>query len=138
MEDAEAGAQQNVSDRQRNETRGKTQEHEEDAHDGDDADGERAAADERCAVEQEPHRGQRCELTTVEVHNAEGTKADPIQNFFLERYGAAYANELNTFIAAVESGNRNPKPSGFDGLQAQKLADAATVSWQTGKPVKVS
>ena len=76
--------------------------------------------------------------TTVEVHNAEGTKADPIQNFFLERYEAAYANELNTFIAAVESGNRNPKPSGFDGLQAQKLADAATVSWQTGKPVKVA
>ncbi len=76
--------------------------------------------------------------TTVEVHNAEGTRADPIQNFFLERYGAAYANELNTFIAAVESGNRNPSPSGFDGLQAQKLADAATVSWQTGKPVKVS
>jgi myo-inositol 2-dehydrogenase / D-chiro-inositol 1-dehydrogenase len=76
--------------------------------------------------------------TTVEVHNAQGTLADPIQNFFLERYGAAYANELNTFIAAVEAGDRNPKPSGFDGLQAQKLADAATVSWQTGKPVKVT
>jgi myo-inositol 2-dehydrogenase/D-chiro-inositol 1-dehydrogenase len=76
--------------------------------------------------------------TTVEVHNAEGTKADSIQNFFLERYGAAYANELNTFITAVEKRDRNPKPSGFDGLQAQKLADAATVSWQTGKPVKVS
>ncbi len=76
--------------------------------------------------------------TTVELHNAEGTKADPIQNFFLERYGQAYANELNSFIAAVETGNRNPSPSGFDGLQAQKLADAATESWQTGKPVKVA
>jgi myo-inositol 2-dehydrogenase / D-chiro-inositol 1-dehydrogenase len=75
--------------------------------------------------------------TTVEVLSAEGYKADPIQNFFLERYGAAYANELNSFIAAVESGNRNPKPSGFDGLQAQILADAATESWKTGKPVKV-
>ena len=29
-------------------------------------------------------------------------------------------------------------PSGHDGLQAQKLADAATESWQTGRPVKVS
>ena len=29
-------------------------------------------------------------------------------------------------------------PSGHDGLQAQKLADAATESWQTGKPVKVA
>jgi myo-inositol 2-dehydrogenase/D-chiro-inositol 1-dehydrogenase len=76
--------------------------------------------------------------TSVEVLSAEGYKADPIQNFFLERYGAAYANELNTFIEAVETGNRNPKPSGFDGLQAQKLADAATESWQTGKPVKVA
>ncbi len=76
--------------------------------------------------------------TTVEVLSDAGYKADPIQNFFLERYGAAYANELNTFIAAVEKGNRNPRPSGFDGLQAQKLADAATKSWQTGKPVKVS
>jgi len=29
------------------------------------------------------------------------------------------------------------KPSGHDGLKAQKLADAATESWQSGKPVKV-
>ena len=76
--------------------------------------------------------------TTVELHSVDGTHSDPIQNFFLERYGAAYANELNSFINAVESGNRDPKPNGFDGLQAQKLADAATTSWQTGKPVKVS
>jgi len=76
--------------------------------------------------------------TTVEVLDQSGYQADPIQNFFLERYGAAYANELNTFIAAVESGHRDPRPNGFDGLQAQKLADAATESWKTGKPVKVS
>ncbi|MBK8769690.1 MAG: inositol 2-dehydrogenase [Rhizobiales bacterium] len=75
--------------------------------------------------------------TTVELHNGQGTQADPIQNFFLERYVQAYANELNTFIGAVESGNRDPRPSGFDGLQAQILADAATESWKTGKPVKV-
>jgi myo-inositol 2-dehydrogenase/D-chiro-inositol 1-dehydrogenase len=76
--------------------------------------------------------------TTVELHNADGITADPIQNFFVERYVAAYANEINSFIAAVDSGNRDPKPSGFDGLQAQKLADAATQSWQTGQPVKVA
>jgi myo-inositol 2-dehydrogenase/D-chiro-inositol 1-dehydrogenase len=73
--------------------------------------------------------------TTVELHNANGTQTDPIQNFFLERYSQAYASELNTFIAAVESGNRDPRPNGFDGLQAQILADAATESWTTGKPV---
>jgi predicted dehydrogenase len=46
--------------------------------------------------------------------------------------------ELNAFIDAVEAGDRAPRPNGFDGLQAQILADAATESWQTGKPVKVS
>ena len=75
--------------------------------------------------------------TTVELHDAEGTHADPVQNFFLERYGQAYANEIKSFITAVETGIRDPKPSGFDGLQAQILAEAATVSWQTGKPVRV-
>ncbi len=75
--------------------------------------------------------------TTVELHNGNGTQADPIQNFFLERYGQAYADELNSFIAAVETGKRDPRPSGHDGLQAQILADAATESQKTGKPVKV-
>ena len=76
--------------------------------------------------------------TTVELHNGAGTQGDPVQNFFLERYSAAYANELSTFIDAVDSGNRDPKPNGHDGLQAQKLADAATQSWQRGLPVKVN
>jgi myo-inositol 2-dehydrogenase/D-chiro-inositol 1-dehydrogenase len=75
--------------------------------------------------------------TTVELHDAHGTQSDPIQHFFLERYAQAYANELNTFIAAVETGNRNPNPSGHDGLQAQILAEAATESWKTGKPVRI-
>ena len=75
--------------------------------------------------------------TTVEVANAEGFHEDPILNFFTERYGQAYANEVLTFIDAVTS-NKPVAPSGHDGLQAQKLADAATESWKTGKPVKVS
>ena len=76
--------------------------------------------------------------TTVEVQSKWGYKSDPIQNFFLERYMAAYTNELNSFITAVEIGNRDPKPNGYDGLQAQKLAEAAKISWQTGKPVKLA
>ena len=75
--------------------------------------------------------------TTVEIANADGFHADPILNFFTERYGQAYANEVLTFIDAVTNG-KPLAPNGFDGLQAQKLADAATVSWQTGKPVKVA
>jgi myo-inositol 2-dehydrogenase/D-chiro-inositol 1-dehydrogenase len=74
--------------------------------------------------------------TTVEIANAEGFHGDPVLNFFTERYGQAYANEVLTFIDAVT--NKKPlAPNGYDGLQAQKLADAATESWKTGKPVKV-
>jgi myo-inositol 2-dehydrogenase / D-chiro-inositol 1-dehydrogenase len=75
--------------------------------------------------------------TTVELANAKGIAGDPVQHFFTERYGQAYSSEVLSFIDAVING-KPISPSGFDGLQAQKLADAATESWQTGKPVKVS
>jgi myo-inositol 2-dehydrogenase/D-chiro-inositol 1-dehydrogenase len=75
--------------------------------------------------------------TTVETATADGFHADPILHFFTERYGQAYANEVLTFIDAVTTG-KAVSPSGHDGLQAQKLADAATESWKTGKPVAVA
>lgn len=75
--------------------------------------------------------------TTVEVATADGFHADPILHFFTERYGQAYSNEVLSFIDAVTTG-KPASPSGHDGLQAQKLAEAATESWKTGKPVKVA
>jgi myo-inositol 2-dehydrogenase / D-chiro-inositol 1-dehydrogenase len=75
--------------------------------------------------------------TTVELANGDGFRGDPVLNFFTERYGAAYANEVNSFIDGIAKGV-SARPNGHDGLQAQKLADAATESWKTGKPVKVS
>jgi len=72
--------------------------------------------------------------TSVELATAEGFRRAPTLNFFLERYGAAYAAEMRAFIEAVSSGTR-PTPSIHDGLQAQILADAATVSCQTGQPI---
>ncbi|WP_342664250.1 inositol 2-dehydrogenase [Kiloniella laminariae] len=72
--------------------------------------------------------------TTVEVATSEGFRADPVQHFFLERYSAAYRDELNAFIDVVEAKNA-PAPSGYDGLMAQVLADAATESLKTGLPV---
>ncbi|WP_395663483.1 Gfo/Idh/MocA family oxidoreductase, partial [Aestuariivirga sp.] len=74
--------------------------------------------------------------TTVEVATADGFHADPILHFFTERYGQAYSNEVLSFIDAVTTG-KPASPSGHDGLQAQKLAEAATESWKTGKPVMV-
>ena len=74
--------------------------------------------------------------TTVELAGKSGFTADPVQHFFLERYAGAYRAELAAFIKAVSSG-RAPSPSGYDGLMAQRLADAATKSRVSGKPVKV-
>jgi myo-inositol 2-dehydrogenase/D-chiro-inositol 1-dehydrogenase len=72
--------------------------------------------------------------TTVEVATKAGFATDPVLNFFLERYMLAYRNELAAFIEAVESG-KPTSPSGHDGLMAQRLADAATESWKSGRPV---
>jgi myo-inositol 2-dehydrogenase / D-chiro-inositol 1-dehydrogenase len=74
--------------------------------------------------------------TTVEVANASGITADPVQDFFLERYAEAYRDELTTFLNAIRDG-KPCSPTGRDGLMAQRLADAATESAQSGKPVRV-
>ncbi|MBV9567130.1 MAG: inositol 2-dehydrogenase [Hyphomicrobiales bacterium] len=74
--------------------------------------------------------------TTVEHAGPKGFATDRIENFFLERYAAAYRNELDAFLQCVRSG-RAPSPSGHDGLKAQLLADAATRSAESGKPVRI-
>lgn len=74
--------------------------------------------------------------TTVQLANGAGFQADPAMYFFTERYSAAYANEVNSFIDGIAKG-KTARPNGYDGLQAQKLADAATESWKSGTPVKV-
>jgi myo-inositol 2-dehydrogenase/D-chiro-inositol 1-dehydrogenase len=74
--------------------------------------------------------------STVEVATGAGFLADPVQDFFLQRYADAYRLELDAFITAVEKGVA-PDPSGIDGLKAQRLADAATESCFSGKPVRV-
>ncbi len=74
--------------------------------------------------------------TTVEIAKADGFTADPLEDFFMERYAAAYAGELDHFLDCVESG-ASPSPNGEDGLRAQVLADAATRAAQTGKRVRI-
>lgn len=74
--------------------------------------------------------------STIELASADGFCADPVQHFFLERYAEAYRAELATFVNCVEKGEA-PSPSGEDGLAAQRLADAATLSWKTGKPMRL-
>ncbi|HEY9012018.1 MAG TPA: inositol 2-dehydrogenase [Devosia sp.] len=81
-------------------------------------------------------RAGNVHMTTLERADGAGFTQDVIQNFFIDRYVAAYANEVNTFIEAMTKGAK-PTPSGYDGLQAQKLAEAATESGKTGKVVRV-
>ncbi|KQT46224.1 inositol 2-dehydrogenase [Aureimonas sp. Leaf454] len=73
--------------------------------------------------------------TTVVLATGGGITADPVQNFFLERYARAYKEELRHFIEAIEGGSA-PSPSGEDGLAAGLLADAADASWRSGEEVK--
>lgn len=75
--------------------------------------------------------------TTVQFAGAAGISVDPVQNFFLERYAAAYRNEIEAFIGVLENGAA-PSPSGHDGLMAQVLADAATDACFSGKPVRIA
>jgi myo-inositol 2-dehydrogenase/D-chiro-inositol 1-dehydrogenase len=74
--------------------------------------------------------------TTVEWAGAHGFTSDKALNFFLERYEAAYRNELDAFIGAATAGTK-PRPDGEDGLMALLLADAAYRSWKTNQRVTV-
>ena len=75
--------------------------------------------------------------TTLEIAGSKGFARDPVQNFFLERYAAAYRLELDAFILAVKKA-RSPSPSGADGLKAQLLADAATLSSKQRRRVELT
>jgi len=75
--------------------------------------------------------------TTVEFAGAEGVVGDKILNFFLERYALAYRLELDAFVEAVKAG-RKPSPSGEDGLAANRLADAAYLSWREKRRVTLA
>ena len=82
-------------------------------------------------------RAENVPQTTVVLATGAGISADPVQNFFLERYARAYQHELNYFIDCVQKGVQ-PVPSGQDGLAAGQLADAAALSVERGGGVRVS
>ena len=61
---------------------------------------------------------------------------DPILNFFIDRYGQAYKDELKDFITSISQG-KSSKVDFEDGRQALILADAANKSIETGKVVLI-
>jgi myo-inositol 2-dehydrogenase/D-chiro-inositol 1-dehydrogenase len=80
-------------------------------------------------------RAGNIHMTTLERADANGFTADVIQNFFIDRYAAAYSAEIAAFLDAMEKGT-SPHADGHDGLMAQRLAEAATASSRSGQPVK--
>ena len=69
--------------------------------------------------------------STVEIADETGFSRAPTLPFFLERYAAAYAAEMQHFVDHVNAGTQI-SPSGADGLAAQILADAADASARDG------
>ncbi|MGZ6050201.1 MAG: Gfo/Idh/MocA family oxidoreductase, partial [Phenylobacterium sp.] len=65
-----------------------------------------------------------------------GAQADRFQNFFLDRYRAAYRAEVAHF-ADVLAGRAVPAVGYDDGVAALSLAEAAALSVETGRPVRL-
>ena len=74
--------------------------------------------------------------TTLERYAADGIRRDPLHYFFIQRYAAAYAAELDHFIEAVSAGA--PPAIGFeDGRRALAIAFGAMESAKTGCPISL-
>ena len=77
----------------------------------------------------------------IEVATAEGYMRPPLHDFFMTRYIAAYANEINAFISAVDSATSGSEsggiPTGIDGLNALLIAEAALESANSGRLVTI-
>jgi myo-inositol 2-dehydrogenase/D-chiro-inositol 1-dehydrogenase len=74
--------------------------------------------------------------STVQVWSEAGAQGDRFQNFFLDRYAAAYRAEMDHF-ADILAGAAAPSVGYADGVAALALADAAGQSLRSGLPVKV-
>lgn len=72
--------------------------------------------------------------TEVVSHTAANVSEDKPENFFLERYRAAYANEIAHFFDALANGTA-PRTTVQDGLKALELAEAAMLSWRENRIV---
>jgi len=72
--------------------------------------------------------------TGVVQSDASGVHRDKPEAFFLQRYAAAYRLEIEHFFETLQSGGTF-RTTVADGVAAQKLADAATQSCQSGQAV---
>ena len=73
----------------------------------------------------------------IEVATSTGYERPPLHDFFMTRYVAAYANEIDAFIASMTQ-SVSSVPTGEDGLNALLIADAALDSARTGKSITIA
>ena len=88
--------------------------------------------------------GSKGAAHTLNLHNdntvaagADGFVRPPIQNFFLERYLQAYADEGRAFVECVRKG-RAPAATGHDGRVSVVMGYAALKSAKENRPVRMS
>ena len=74
--------------------------------------------------------------TEVTAATVASVSRDKPENFFLERYRVAYANEMAHFFDALAKGTP-VKTSIDDGVKALELAEAATTSWREKRIVEL-
>ncbi|MCH1983820.1 inositol 2-dehydrogenase [Ruminococcus sp. OA3] len=74
---------------------------------------------------------------TSMISTADGVVCEKPTWFFLERYNNAFIAETNAFVDAVMNDKEVPV-SGIDGLMPVKIAKAAKISLDEGRPVKIS
>jgi myo-inositol 2-dehydrogenase/D-chiro-inositol 1-dehydrogenase len=75
--------------------------------------------------------------TEVVASTTTAVSRDLPEHFFLERYRAAYANEMAHFFAVL-AGKAQVRTTIDDGLKALELAEAATTSWREGRIVRMA
>jgi myo-inositol 2-dehydrogenase/D-chiro-inositol 1-dehydrogenase len=80
---------------------------------------------------------QNVDENTVVAYTQDGVRGANPLHFFLERYEAAYRAELDSFVRCL-MGDSVKLPTMDDGLQALMLAEAALLSSQQGRNVKLS
>jgi len=73
----------------------------------------------------------------VSLYQGSNIIEDGLYPGWFERIKESYVLELDAFIQALEQG-ATPSPSLDDGLIAQAIAEAATESFKSGRPIRIS
>ena len=76
-------------------------------------------------------------ITNILYCNEEGLRREKLRHFFLERYEAAFIQEMQVFIDSIRNKTES-LVTGEDGLQPVLIGLAAKKSYKEHRPVKVS